>query len=89
MNRLDIQKIIAYIGAIPAVSSLVSNKIYWGLPKDEPTTDYLVLQEVSENQDEVDASSRVEFRFIAKSDTTNWDKLYQIERAITDAISNK
>lgn len=89
MQRLEIQKIIAHIKTIPEVISAIWENIFWGLPKSEKNEDYLCLTEVTESQDEVWAFSRVEFRFIACNDKTNWNHLYDIERAITNAISNK
>lgn len=89
MQRIDIPQIIAYLAAQPSVSAIVGSRIYWGLPKSEQTGTYLVIDEVTENQDTVEAVSRLAFRFQAHDDNTNWSQLYAAERAVTQLIANK
>lgn len=89
MQRLEIPEIIAYLNTQSTVTNLVSNRIFWGFPKSEQAGNYLVLEDITENQDVVDAMSRIEFRFISKDDAGKWSELYTIERAITNILASK
>lgn len=88
MQRIDIPQIIAHLAAQPSVSALLGTRIYWGLPKSEQTGTYLVIDEVTESQDTVEAVSRLAFRFQAHNDNTTWAALYAAERAVTAIIAN-
>lgn len=87
MQRLDIAKIIAYLNTQTSVTSLVANRIYWGIPKGDQAGSFLVLSEITEIQDTVEVTSRVELRMIAKDDNTKWSELYAIERAVSNLIA--
>lgn len=62
MNRLDVTKIIQQLKLDPTVLGLFGTRMFWGLPKTTQTGLYLSIQEITENQDLVDAVSRVQFR---------------------------
>ena len=89
MQRLNIPEIIAFLNTQTTITDLVWNRIFWGFPKEDQVGLFIVLGEITEIQDTVEVTSRVEFRFIAPNDNSKWADIHALEHSVSDLIAQQ
>ncbi|HPO05597.1 MAG TPA: hypothetical protein PLQ36_00640 [Candidatus Gracilibacteria bacterium] len=77
------QKIIAHLLTKTSVTNLLGDRIFLGAPKDVPINNYLVLNVISDNIDNVtEKRGRIEFRFIGGNENITYNSLNEAYLAV-------
>jgi hypothetical protein len=86
---MNISNIITYLNTITAITNIVSNRIFWWVPKTEQTLDYLTINIITENQPtDVEKRNRIEFRYIWWNSDTTYLTLQTLDNLILSNMNN-
>ena len=86
---MNIASLIAYLNTITAITTIVWNRIYWWVPKNEETQTYLTISIISEVQPtDVEKRNRVEFRMIWGDTKATYSTLKTLDDLIVSNIRN-
>lgn len=86
---MQLNKIIDYLNTISNITDLVWDRIYWWIPKDEPTENYITLNIITEAQPlSVEKFNRIEFRYIGWDTATTYQDLQNIDEQVLIALNN-
>jgi len=84
-----LNNLITYLNTKAWITSIVSNRIFWGVPKTEQTSDYMTVNIITETQPaDVEKINRVEFRYIWWDTTTSYSTLQTLDTELLNALND-
>lgn len=66
-NQVQVDKVIAYMNTVTAITDVLSNRIFFGQPIEEQSWIYLTINIIAESNAEMNKWTLSEFRFIGPS----------------------
>jgi len=84
---MNISTLITYLNTISGITSVCSDRIFWGQPRSEQTNTYMTVNVVTEIEPtKVEKRNRLEFRVIGGDSTVTFGTLATVDTALLDAI---
>ena len=81
-NQIDVWAIINYLNTITDITNITWNRISFWPPDEEQTGIYITLNVISENNQEINKKTRIEFRCIWHNTTIRYDELMDLRSKI-------